>query len=143
MARVLLLLFLFTAFLAGCDNAESVRVEETRAKLVGTWLREVDGQGAKSRRVLTLDGDGRFTDRVLVSAPDGPSKQREFAGEWSYDGKNLKRRYLQENGRQFSGGGMRYATFPLVSVAQSELVVKDTIEGREVSYRRVLGDTQP
>ena len=60
----------------------------------------------------------------------------EFAREWSYDGSNLKRRFLQENGRQYSGGGMRFATFPLLSVNSAEFVVDDRIAKKKVTYRR-------
>ena len=60
----------------------------------------------------------------------------EFAREWSYDGSNLKRRFLQENGRQYSGGGMRFATFPLLSVNSAKFVVDDRIAKKKVTYRR-------
>lgn len=103
---------LAAALAAGCDNAESQRMEQTRARLAGTWLREVDAEGTKSRRVLVLGADAKFTDRVSVLVAGKQAERAEFAGEWSYDGINLKRRFLQENGRQYAGGGMRYATFP-------------------------------
>ncbi len=103
--------------------------------MVGTWLEESDPGSLSARRVLSLKADGKFTDEISVrgSSPE----RRELAGEWSYDGLNLKRRYLQENGRQFSGGGMRYATFPLKAVTQSELVLEDNIQKRQAKYRRV------
>jgi hypothetical protein len=97
----------------------------------------------KSRRVLVLGKDGKFTDQLaLVKAGSSP-EQVEYGGEWSYDGSNLKRRFLRENGRQFSGGGMRFATFRLVSVTGSELVVDDNIRGAKVAYRRVADGTTP
>jgi hypothetical protein len=128
---------------AACDSAESARVDETRAKLVGTWLQEAEAGSAKSRRVLVLGKDGNFTDRQNVVTVGSPPEQVEYGGEWSYDGTNLKRRFLRENGRQFSGGGVRFATFPLVSVSASELVVDDNIRGTKVAYRRVAEGTQP
>ena len=48
-----------------------------------------------------------------------------------------------ENGRQFSGGEMRYATFPLVSVGRSELVLDDNLRGSQAPYRRIPDGTQP
>lgn len=48
-----------------------------------------------------------------------------------------------ENGRQFSGGKMRYATFPLVSVGRSELVLDDNLRGSQAPYRRIPDGTQP
>lgn len=128
--------------LGGCDSAESARVDETRAKLVGTWQRTVESDSGKGRRVLTLGRDGKFTDRSERVSSDGAPERQEYAGEWSYDGTHLKRRFLQENGRQFSGGKMRYATFRLKAVSASEFVVDDNIEGRDVTYRRVSEGTK-
>ena len=143
MARALLISVVALLLMTGCENAESLRIEETRTKLVGTWLREDSSEGGKTRRVLSLGADGKFVDRILITSEDGRSERREFAGEWSFDGKNLKRRFLQENGRQYSGGGMRYATFALVSIGSSEFVVNDNIVGREASYRKTAEGTQP
>ncbi len=122
---------------AGCDTAESVRIDETRAKFIGTWQRGVELDSGKGRRVLTLGKDGKFMDRSDRVGSDGSLERQEYAGEWSYDGTYLKRRFLQENGRQFSGGKIRYATFQLKAVSASEFVVNDSIEGRDVTYRRV------
>lgn len=143
MIRALFTSITAVLLLASCENAESLRIEETRTKLVGTWVREDNAEGEKARRVLSLGADGKFVDRILTTSSDGQPERRELAGEWSYDGINLKRRFLQENGRQFSGGGMRYATFALVSVGASEFVINDNIVGREVSYRKTVEGTQP
>ncbi|OOG42239.1 hypothetical protein [Polaromonas sp. A23] len=140
---ILLPLLVALALAAGCDNEESARTDETRAKLVGTWLREAESGGVKSRRVLSLSQDGKFADRIHATAADGQSERLDYAGEWSYDGTNLKRRYLQENGRQFSGGKIRYATQPLVSVSSSELVTRDNAGGIELVYQRAPEGTQP
>lgn len=140
---LLLSSFLSIALLAGCDSAESQRIEDTRSRLVGTWLREPDADSVPSRRLLVLGADMKFTERIVVSSRGSAAERRELAGEWSYDGTHLKRRFLQENGRQFAGGSMRFATFPLVSVGRAEMVVDDKIEGRPVTYRRVADGTQP
>lgn len=121
---------------AGCGS-EDPAMSATRAKLVGTWLEEQEPATASPRRVLSLKADGKFTDEILMSVPGSSPDKRELAGEWSYDGVNLKRRYLQENGRQFSGGGMRYATFTLKAVTDAELVLDDNIQKREARYRRL------
>lgn len=127
---------------AGCDDAESVRIDETRTKLVGTWQRAGESDDRNGRRVLKLGKDGKFTDRSERVGSDGAVERQEYAGEWSYDGTHLKRRFLQENGRQFSGGKMRFATFPIKAVSASEFVVNDNIEGRDVTYRRVSEGTK-
>ena len=126
---------------SACDNAESVRIDETRTKLIGTWQRAVE-PGSGERRVLTLGKDGKFTDRSERAGSAGAVERHEYGGEWSYDGTHLKRRFLQENGRQFSGGKIRFATFQLKAVTASEFVVNDNIEGRDVTYRRVLEGTK-
>ncbi len=143
MFRIPVLVAFTAALVVGCDSAETRRIEDTRMLLVGTWSHEVRRNGARIQRLVSLDGGGKFTDHIVLTGADGAVERKELAGEWSYDGTNLKRRYLQENGRQFSGGSMRYTTFPLVSVAGSELVVSDTLEGRQVSYRRVHADARP
>lgn len=142
MARTLFLSIAALLLLAGCENADSSRMEETRNKLVGTWLREDGSDGDNSRRVLYLGANGKFVDSISRSTSEGRMERTEFSGEWSYDGKNLKRRFLQENGRQFSGGRIRYATFALVSAQASEFVVNDNIVGREVRYRKTLEEAQ-
>lgn len=143
MKCALSILIVALSLLMGCDNAESMRIEETQTKLVGTWLREDNAQDELTRRVLSLSADGKFVERILVAPQGGQPERREYAGEWSFDGKNLKRRFLQENGRQYSGGGMRYATFALISAGPSEFVVNDNIVGGEASYRKVAEGTRP
>lgn len=143
MRRLLLALISGAFVLAGCDSAESRRVEETQAALVGTWLRESQSGLIKSRRVLYLGADGKFAERLVTREEGGNAAGIEYAGEWSYDGIHLKRRFLAENGRQYSGGRIRFATFPLLSSSRSEFVVDDNIVGEKVSYRRVAEGTQP
>ncbi|MBC5766520.1 hypothetical protein [Ramlibacter albus] len=59
------------------------------------------------------------------------------------DGTHFKRRFLTENGRQYAGGKIRYATFALVSVSPSEFVVDDNIQNAKVAFRRVPEGTAP
>lgn len=130
------------SLLAGCDAAQGSRTDEVRTQLVGTWLDEAESGQVKIRRVLALGADGKFSDRLAVTTA-GEAERSEYAGEWSYDGTNFKRRFLQENGRQYSGGKIRYATFPLVSVSRSEFTVNDNIRGAQVVFRRVPEGTIP
>ncbi len=135
---------LFASALAvGCNDAESIRLTETQAKLVGAWLFESEAEGLKVRRVLTLDGKGTFSERLALTSSEGRVETLEYAGEWSYDGTYLKRRFLQENGRQYSGGKIRFATFPLVAVSAKEMVVDDNIQKRQVAFSRVAEGMRP
>lgn len=129
--------------LAGCDSAQSARTEDIRGQLVGTWLTEAESGKVKLRRVLSLGTDGRFSERLVATTTGEGVERQEYAGEWSYDGTNFKRRFLQENGRQYSGGKIRYATFPLVSISPSEFVVDDNVQGAKVAFRRVADGTNP
>lgn len=129
--------------LGGCDDGQSARIEETRGRLVGTWLHEAESGGARMRVVVALGQDGKFTERAKFVAPDGRSESEHFGGEWSYDGTNFKRRYLQQGGRQFAGGGIRYATYQLTSLSRTDFTGKDNREGREVTYRRVSEGSEP
>lgn len=140
MKRRAALTLVAAAVLAGCDSAESRRIEDTRARLVGTWTDEVADGEATFRRELVLGADGRFTDRV-VRTNGGNSQVHDYGGEWSYDGSNLKRRFLREDGRQFSGGAIHYATFTVKSVTATEFVVDDNIQRREARFRRVAQGT--
>lgn len=142
MRNTWLAILFVAAHVAACSDAESGRVNETQAQLVGTWLLESEAGSVKSRRVLALERDGKFIDRFTVTTSGGNPEKLEYAGEWSFDGMNLKRRFLQENGRQYSGGKIRFATFPLISVSANELVVDDNIQGRKLIFGRVQKGTQ-
>lgn len=131
------------ALLSGCDSAQVARTEQVRTQLAGTWLAEAESGKVKVRRILSLGADGKFSDRVVVTSSGEGDEQHEYGGEWSYDGTNLKRRFLRENGRQYSGGKIRYATFPLISVSASEFVVDDNVQGMNVVFRRVPEGTSP
>lgn len=125
------------AALTACSAQDDARIEQTRARLIGTWIEEPEPGSTTARRVLSLGADGKFTYVIFATVSDPARERMELGGEWSYDGSNLKRRFLQENGRQFSGGGIRYATFPLKEVTDSEFVVEDNIRKRRARYRRI------
>lgn len=131
------------SLLAGCDSAESQRIAQVRSQLAGTWSTSFLAEDARVRHHMVLQPDGKFTQRVHITPPDGPDERVELTGEWSYDGSNFKRRYLTENGRKFAGASIRYATFPLVSVSDTELVTQDTINGGQRVYQRERQQAQP
>ncbi len=135
--------FLTAIVVVGCNDADTTRVNETQEKLAGTWLLESETGNVKSRRILTLDRDGKFSDRFTVTTSQGNLEKSEYGGDWSYDGGNLKRRFLQEGGRKYSGGKIRFATFPLISISAKELVVDDNIQRRKLSFSRVPEGSQP
>jgi hypothetical protein len=121
--------------MSACDSG-TMRHDDPKSKLVGTWQREVEFQGAKGQLVLALGANRKFTERVELLEPDGRTQRQEYTGEWAYDGVKFTRRYLRENGRQYSGGKIRFATLDLTSVTSREMVGKDNIRGEVVAYQR-------
>jgi hypothetical protein len=117
--------------------------QQTRDRLVGTWLREYQDHMTVVRRVLVLDADGRFSERV-VAGGDGPRiAEHEHAGEWRFDGTNLKRRYTKMDGKQPAAPIVPFATLELRFASRDEFVGIDNVHGRQVRYRRVLEGTLP
>jgi hypothetical protein len=137
--RFPLLICAFTvALLSACDNGPASD-GDPRSKLVGAWQREFEFRGAKGRTVVALGVDRKFTERVELVESDGRARRQEFAGEWSFDGIKFTRRYLQENGRQYSGGRLRFVTLDLTSVTDKQIVGRDNIRGEEVVFQRAEG----
>ena len=131
-----LLFFVATAcvaFFSACDSGPDA---DPKSKLVGTWQRQFEFQGAKARTIVTLGADRKFTEKLELVEPGGQMQRQDYAGEWSYDGNNFTRRYLQENGRQFSGGKMRFATLELKSVTSKEFLGRDNVGGVEYVFQR-------
>ncbi len=95
------------------------------------------------RHTLNLGADGQFLE-IAADAEDGPAgaePQREvWSGEWTYDGTNLKRRYLHKNGRLLIGTTLHYATFTLISVSPEAFVVDDNFVKHPVSFQRLAAD---
>ena len=129
-----------TGLLAACDNPQGQYVQQVSAQLPGTWrYDEVDG-GEQVQRTLQLDAGGSFTDTLRLQTQHSAAPETvAYGGQWSYDGTNLKRRYLNENGRQFAGGGFRYSTQPLTSVSPTELVLQDTQAKTAHRHLRLAG----
>jgi hypothetical protein len=128
--------------LFGCEDVQALKADETRQKLVGSWLREMERGGDKGRRLLVLRPDGKFEETLVVYFADGRKGQETKAGEWSFDGINLKRKYTHEDGRQLSGN-FNFATFALTSFTGKEFEGRNHAQGEEIRYARVAEGTQP
>jgi hypothetical protein len=142
--RRLLFLLILTigSLLAGCDDAQAVKTEETRQRLVGTWLREIVVENAKGRRILVLREDGKFSEALVVDFSDGREGGQTRGGEWSFDGTNLKRRYTHEDGRQLSGN-FHFVTFALSAFDGKRFEGRNHDKGEEIMYVKVAEGTQP
>jgi hypothetical protein len=110
------------------DDSPEHRIEE---RLVGTWLRDYEEAGTRVRRVLVLDAAGHFEEMVTVSQPGAAAVKFAHAGEWLFDGTNLKRPTVP------------FATFELRFESPKEFVGVDNVHKRQVRYRRVAEGTLP
>ncbi len=122
------------------DDGGSVDIE---ARLPGTWLREYTQDGIPVRRVLVLEAGGRFRETSRSIGAQPPEPDHEHAGEWVYDGTNLKRRYTIIDGKQPSAPAMPFATFELKFASRNEFTGLDRVRRHEVRYRRVADGTVP
>jgi hypothetical protein len=111
-------------------------------RLPGTWLREQVEQGVRSRRLLHLDADGTFRERVRIVSARGEVSQHEHAGHWFYDGTNLKRKYTLMDGRPPSRLNLPFATFEIRFESRDEFVGTNHVYRSTVRYERVAPDTE-
>lgn len=133
-----------SALAAACGSPpDDSPQQQTRERLVGTWLREYQDETTRVRRVLVLEADGRFREMAAAAAPGPPLSEHEHAGEWGFDGTNLKRRYMLMDGKKPSPLISPYATLELRFQSRDEFVGTDNIHHRQVRYRRVDEGTRP
>lgn len=136
--RLALLLVLPALLLSACDTSPGdTLVDDVQERLVGSWQREYDQEGAHVRRLLELNADGHFTETARVVEPDGAVTEHLHTGEWIFDGTNLKRKYLSADGKPLSRLTLPYATFALKFDSNREFVGTDNIRKRVVRYQRV------
>lgn len=130
--------------LAGCNGPpDESRAEEVQGQLVGTWLRDYEEDGARVRRVLVLAPDGHFDEMSKATQRDAVVAQHSHAGEWHFDGTNLKRRYTQIDGRQPSAPAFPYAAVEIRFESRNEFVGTDNVRKRQMRYQRVADGTLP
>ena len=156
-----LLLLTLTA-VAGCDGAPGAAADSTeqvpppvqmasvaqdaddvQQRLVGSWLRDDEERGAHVRRVLVLQPGGRFAETSKATQGDAVLVQHAHAGDWLFDGTNLKRRYTLIDGRQPSAPTFPYAAFELRFESRNVFIGTDNIRKRQVRYQRVADGTLP
>lgn len=126
---------------AAAVPAERPEVADVAGRLPGTWLREQAEQGVRSRRLLDLAADGTFRERVRIVSRDGEVSQQEHAGNWFYDGTNLKRKYTVMDGRPPSRLNLPFATFEIRFESRDEFVGTNHVYRSTVRYERVAPET--
>lgn len=129
-------------FLVACnDPPADLPAEAVQQQLVGSWLREYTQEGARVRRLLVLGEDGLFTETARVVDAAGVVTDHSHAGQWTFDGTNLKRRYTSFDGKQPSAPTLPYVTYQLKFESRYEFVGTDNVRKREVRYSRVAQGT--
>ena len=137
-------LALASLLLAACNNAPTDSPDEVvQQQLPGTWLREFEEDGIRVRRILVLEPDGKFREMVRITDAGGAVTEHTHAGDWLYDGTNLKRKYTSMDGKQPSAPTMPFAPFELRFQSRNEFIGIDNVRRREVRYRRVQPETLP
>lgn len=133
--RLGLALALTGLLLVSCDSPPADSPDEAvQRRLVGSWIRQYEQDGARVRRRLVLEADGRFSETARVVDAGGLVTQHSHAGAWTFDGTNLKRRYTSFDGKQPAAPTLPYVTFQLKFESIREFVGFDHIRKREVRY---------
>lgn len=139
---------LASLLLAACNNASTGAPtdspdEAVQQQLVGTWLREFEENGIRVRRILVLEPDGKFREMTRITDASGSVTAHSHAGDWLYDGTNLKRKYTRMDGKKPSAPTMPFAPFELRFQSRNEFIGIDNVHRREVRYQRVPPGTLP
>jgi hypothetical protein len=137
-------LLVLPPWLAACQpSGADAAKEATEQRLVGTWLREYVQDGTPVRRVLVLGSDGRFQERYRVIGLGDADIGQAHAGDWLFDGTNLKRHYTVVDGKQATRANVLFATLEVRFPSRNEFIGVDHVRKREVRYQRVEEGTQP
>jgi len=130
--------------LAACNGPpDDSRAEDVQLQLMGTWLRDYEENGIRVRRVLVLAQDGHFSEMSTATQQDVIVARHDHAGEWHFDGTNLKRRYTRIDGNQPSAPMFPYAAIELRFESRNEFIGTDNVRQRQVRYQRVADGTLP
>jgi hypothetical protein len=128
--------------LAACSGPPAdLPADAVQQQLVGSWLREYTQEGAQVRRLLVLGEDGRFLETARVVDAGGVISEHAHAGEWTFDGTNLKRRYTSFDGKRPAAPTLPYVTYQVKFESRYEFVGTDNVRKREVHYTRVQQGT--
>lgn len=143
-------LLALAAALGGCDlttpgaasgDAAAVHRETVEARLQGSWVRQDERKGIRSRRILVLEPGGAFRETVRVTDLAGAVTEHLHEGIWFFDGTNFKRRYTLMNGEPPSRLNVPFVTFEIRFEGRNAFVGIDHIHRNRVHYERVQPET--
>ena len=136
--------FLLSLWLSACNNPPiDSPADSVNQLLQGRWLRDYQQDDARVQRVLTLQPDGRFVEEATVFHADGAVTEHAHAGQWVYDGMNLKRKYSSFDGKKPSAPTLPYVTHQIRFESRHEFVGTDNLRRREVRYHRLREGVAP
>lgn len=121
--------------LLGCEDPQQRSIRE---KLVGTWTEEYSEEHGPVIGTVVLYPDGKFEETVLSRAGQKNAGQGggRSAGEWSFDGMNLKRKYTSMDGQPLLNASFRYVTYAVKDLRDDGFVGVDNVAGKEAKFRR-------
>ena len=90
MPRLCAVLMLAGALSACNRPTDDSYAQEVQLRLMGTWLRAYEENGARVRRVLVLAQDGLFSETSKATQHDAILAEHSHTGNWHFDGTNLK-----------------------------------------------------
>jgi hypothetical protein len=129
---------------AGCDPTPGqAGREEIQEQLVGTWLREYEQDGARVRRILVLEPDGRSHENSRNLGPAAAGERHQHEGRWLFDGTNLKRHYSLIDGKPTATPTVPFAAFQIEFTGSHEFTGTDNVRHRRLRYERVADGTEP
>jgi hypothetical protein len=135
---------LLTLLLGACDSSPvDSPADSINQLLQGRWLREYKQDDARVQRVLTLQPGGGFVEAATVFHADGTVTEHAHAGQWRYDGMNLKRKYSSFDGEKPSAPTLPYITHQIRFESRHEFVGTDNVRQREVRYHRLREGVAP
>jgi hypothetical protein len=137
---VLALLLISTV---SCGRPTTPTEDRIRQELVGTWMSETNEEGVRIRVVVNVIGGGGFREVESSVDPDGTSKQNSYAGEWSFDGTNFKRRYTSKDDQPLPNSQVGYTTYAVSMFRADEFLGVDHGHRRTVKFSRMNASTKP
>ena len=137
-----ILAFAASLALLGCEQLVSDQDRETKAKVVGHWLHEVDSErdGAAIREHIVHAADGKFTLERMIVAKDGAVTREHASGSWFVTASLYKMRTEYIGREQLPNAQQLYSTCKIETLSAEELVCSNDVDKWTKRQRRVPSD---
>lgn len=138
-----LALFSVLALLVSCGKSNNPSDIDAEKKFVGIWSSDVDYDGLKNNIITSLAPDGTFHEVEKIFNENKSVEEVRHAGDWSFDGVNLKRRYTRKNGKPLTNAQFGYITFAVREYQSGSFIGVNNIEQRSVKFTRINAESHP